>query len=260
MFSVMGLPIPLDQLLSQFGSSVSIANADHRALEARSLATGWPEFDALLPDGGLPAGVVEITANRALGGATLTALTAVRAAHANDAAAWCAWIDPWGTLHGPGVAMAGVDLDRLFVVRPPLGALAKIAVKIARSQAFQVVVVDLDPMGVTVDPRPAYEPTRRPKNGERSPRARSGEQASRESVVELLVRKLALLAHEGGMTILLLSNGSFRRSSPLPVALRLELTRSLTGLDVRIAKDRHGRIGLAKTIPLASRPRVQWAV
>src|SRR2546421_6298879 len=83
------------------------------------LVLGWPELDAALPDGGLPRGVVELAAPRALGGGTSIALAAMRAAHARDARAWCAWIDPEATLYAPGVAAAGVDRARLLVVRPP---------------------------------------------------------------------------------------------------------------------------------------------
>src|SRR5262245_55513117 len=83
-----------------------------------ALPSGWAELDAALPDGGLPMGVTELTAPRALGGATLVALAVMRAAHARKPDAWCAWVDPERTLFAPGVARAGVDLKRLLVVRP----------------------------------------------------------------------------------------------------------------------------------------------
>ncbi|MFO0680114.1 MAG: recombinase A [Polyangiaceae bacterium] len=237
----MGLPLPLETLLSQFGSRVSFVSRfeERAAVEAfrppvRGL--GWPEFDALLPDGGLPVGVVEIAARHGLAGATVTALAAVRAAHAADEEAWCAWIDPSGTLHAPGAAMAGVALDRLFVVRPPREALPTIAVKIARAKAFAILVVDFE--------APLPVPKRRGKRPRPSP----------DAVAELFVRKIALLAQDVGMTVLLLTDADERRAAPLPVALRLELAQSSTGIDVRVGKDRHGRIGAAKTIPRSSRP------
>src|ERR1700704_1436560 len=83
------------------------------------LVLSWPGLDEALPDGGLPRGVVEFAAPHALGGSTSVALAAVRAGQARGEKAWCAWIDPEGTLHAPGVVAAGVDLARMLVVRPP---------------------------------------------------------------------------------------------------------------------------------------------
>ena len=79
--------------------------------ESGALALPWPGLGDLLPDGGLPRGVVELAAPRALGGSTSVALAAVRSGQARARSAWCAWIDPEGTLHAPGVVAAGVDLD-----------------------------------------------------------------------------------------------------------------------------------------------------
>ena len=55
---------------------------------------------------------------------------------------WCAFVDPSASLHGPGVARAGVTLERLLVVRPPLSALSRVALRIVESKAFAVVVID----------------------------------------------------------------------------------------------------------------------
>src|ERR1700722_3089150 len=112
--------------------------------EYGALALPWPGLGDLLPDGGLPRGVVELAAPRALGGSTSVALAAVRSGQARARSAWCAWIDPEGTLHAPGVVAAGVDLDRLLVVRAPRAQLARVAVKVVGAGAFEVVVVDCD--------------------------------------------------------------------------------------------------------------------
>lgn len=225
----------VDALLASLGSR--IACADRALARPPALALGWPEVDALLPDGGLPRGVVELTSPRALGGATSVALAAVRAAQAKDLRAWCAWIDPEATLYGPGVVRAGIDLARLLVVRPLRAEIGRIAVKVVASRGLDVVVVDLDPI----------------------PFARIEERgvpSRRRGVPETtLVRRLALAAEEAGTTVLLLTDTRVQRPSALPVALRIELSRPTPDdLSMRVAKDRRGRIGLARTVPMRSRP------
>jgi hypothetical protein len=224
-------------LVARFGARVfSSVEAESGAPdEGRFLASAWPELDALLPDGGLPVGVVELSAPGALGGATTVALAAVRAAQRRESKAWCAWVDGESTLYGPGVAAAGVDLGRLLVVRPPFDEVPRTALKVAQAQAFDVVVVDVH----------AKRAAPRPARGRRTGMA-----------PEVLVRKLALAADEGGATVLLLSDAREPKAMPWPVALRLELRREGPDtISLRVAKDRRGRIGLAKTVPLATRPR-----
>ncbi len=64
------------------------------------------------------------------------------------------------------------------------------------------------------------------------------------------MRKLALAAEPSGATVLLLTDASKPRAATWPVALRLELSRPEPGsLAVRVAKDRRGRVGLARTVP-----------
>ena len=190
---------------------------------------------------------MELASPRALGGSTSVALAAIRAAHAKDARAWCAWIDPEGTLYAPGVAKAGVDLARLLVVRPPRAELGRIAVKVVTSRAFEIVAVDMDALPHSLATSAvAIDPPRRASKRRAWPS-------------EVLVRKLALAAEEGGVTILLLTDASASRAVPWPVSLRLELARpSREELSVRVAKDRHGRVGLAKTVPM--RPRTARSV
>ena len=231
--------LPLSDLLSLLGSRVESAESLGGA-EAGKLSLDWPELDAALPDGGLPRGVVELAAPRALGGGASIALAAVRAAHARSPRGWCAWVDPESTLYAPGLAGAGVDLARLLVVRPPRAELARVAVKVAASRAFDVIAIDMDPIPGAVEAEPARAP--RPKK--------------RAWPSEVLVRKLALLAAEGGATVLLLTDATIPRAVPWPVALRLELSRTPESIALRVAKDRRGRGGLAKTVPLATRPGV----
>jgi len=221
----------LNALLEQLGpGKLRLARAEE---PPRVRPLDWPELEAALPDGGLPRGVVELSAPHALGGATSVALAAVHAAQARASGAWCAWIDPEATLHAPGVVAAGVALARLLVVRAPRALLGKIAVKLVASGAFEVVVVDVDP------PAGAAAAAASP-----APRRGKG------WAPELLVRKLALAAEPTGATVLLLTDASRPRAAPWPVALRLELSRpDARSLRVGVAKDRRGRVGLARTVP-----------
>ncbi len=215
-----------EALLAQMGSKLRFA--DERSRPSPSLGLDWPGLDAVLPDGGLPRGIVELAAPGKLGGATSVALAAVRAAQVRNPNAWCAWIDPEGTLHAPGIVTAGVDLSRMLVVRTPRTLLGKVGVKVVSSGAFEVVVVDVDALA---GPSP-------------------GVPLSRGWAPELLVRKLALAAEPSGATVLLLTDASRPRAATWPVALRLELSRpDARSLAVRVAKERRGRVGLARTVP-----------
>jgi hypothetical protein len=235
---------PLSDLLTLLGSriasaeSLGLSQADPNGggTWAQALPLGWPELDAALPDGGFPRGVVELAAPRALGGGTSIALAAIRAAHARDERSWCAWIDPESLLYAPGVVQAGVDPARLLVVRPPRSELARVAVKMAAARAFDVIAVDMDPL-----PGAAVARARPVRTTHTWPS-------------DVLVRKLALLAAEGGMTLLLLTDSTSPRPMPWPVALRLEIVRNPSSIALRVAKDRRGRVGLVKSVPLTSRP------
>jgi recombination protein RecA len=209
--------------------------ASHQEADPLGVSLGWPALEAALPDGALPRGVVELSTVGGLGGATQVALAAVRGGQARGAGAWCAWVDPEGSLYAPGVAKAAVDLARLLVVRPPRKDLPHVVVKLAQSRAFEVIVVDYAP--------PALVRERAPSSlaGARPPRRRRG--ALRP---EILVRKLALLAEEGGRTVVLLTDSTEPRPAPWPVALRLALARVPGAMTVEVAKERFCRLGSTK--------------
>jgi recombination protein RecA len=208
-------------------SALPVASLDQAALarlgilqglhpsEESVLGLDWPEFEKGLPDRGLPRGVVEIASVR--GGTTTVAIRAVRAVHEADPQAWCAWISPKSeetpSLYAPALVKDGVDLDRLLVVRPEPQALARTAVKVAASGAFELVVIDV----------PA--------------RSALGRSKVPDAVV---VRKLALAAEESGTTSLLLTNAHAPRPVPWPVAMRLEVERRPDAIAFRITKDRRG--------------------
>ena len=95
---------------------------------------------------------MELSSPHALGAVTSLALAACAAAQrearfrsgdARTLGAMCGFVDPWETLYAPSLARHAVDSTRLIVVRPPLGNLARVAVRMAESKAFSVLSVDL---------------------------------------------------------------------------------------------------------------------
>jgi recombination protein RecA len=203
------------------------------SLEGPVRPSAWPELDAVLPDHGFPRGIIELASPHALGGATSMALAVIRAAQQREERAWCAWVDSEATLYAPAVAKAGVDLNRLLVVRPPPDVAGRVALKVAQARACEVIVVDLSPRTLI-----------------------AGRTGRRQWVKpEVLVRRLALAAEESGASILLLTDSLVPHATPLPVALRLELARAPGHTLVKVAKDRRGRTGLAKgVVPMRTRP------
>ncbi len=218
-------------------------------LPARSiLRVDWPELEHALPDRGLPRGVVEIAALPRLhgkassassplrcpesmrGGATSIAVAAMRTVHASDAHAWCAWITPAHadvpSLYAPALVQAGVDLERLLVVRPSPQALARTAVKVASSGAFALVVIDA--------------PHRNDLGGPKTTPKRAAGSGPTHDAGAVVVRKLALAAEENGTTSLLLTSALAPRAVPWPVAMRIEVERRPDALSVRVTKDRRG--------------------
>jgi recombination protein RecA len=167
-----------------------------------------------------------------MGLATSVALWACRAAQKRaqleGADAWCAFVDPSRSLFAPGVAAAGVDLSRLLVVQPNFDAVDRIALKLAEARVFSTLVIDHV--------------------------AESWELRTRSAVakqLERVVRRLALAVDGTGSQVLLLTDSSVKRSSPLPVALRLELRRQgARDLWVSVAKDKRGRVQPPRRIQL----------
>src|SRR5438067_1564301 len=133
--------------LATFGAHL-LSPASSLARPVRVVPTGFLDVDSVLPDGGFPRGaIVELTAFNGLGLATSLALAAcvsaqVEARSRGGESAWCAFLDPTRSLHGPGAQSLGVDLRRLLVVQPPSNTLARIAVRIVTSRVFSVVVID----------------------------------------------------------------------------------------------------------------------
>jgi recombination protein RecA len=169
---------------------------------------------------------VELSAPQGLARATTLALALCASAQAdarhrsddNTQGAWCAWLDPTATLFAPGAVRAGVDLERLLVIRPGFDDLARVAVRTAQSHAFSVVVIDTAGVpGCRVETRLDRWVT--------------------------IVRRLALAVEGSDTTVLLLTDASASRAMPLPAAMRIELERLAEDkLGLRVAKDRAGRV------------------
>ena len=226
--SVVAVPA---HLLQRFSVPLPGKRAEPRILPLEVL-----ELDAVLPDGGLPQGaVIELSAAGSAALATSVALAACRSAqqrgmaHGGEAP-WCAFIDPSATLHGPGVARSGVQLERLLIVRPPVEGLSRVALRLVESRVFAVIVVDMAGVpGQALDvPLGAWS---------------------------RVVRRLSVAAEQSSSSVLLVTDRSAPRPLPLPVALRLELARPAPDqLSVCVAKERRGRITAPRSVAWA-RPR-----
>lgn len=225
----MALPLPL---LEQLPASFGRGELRH---ELPVLPLGIAALDAVLPEGGLPRGkVIELAVASGIALGTSVGLSACQSAQKEaeaqgSDAPWCAFVDPSGTLHAPGVVGAGVRLDRLLVVRPSLEALERTAIRLVESQAFAVVV--LDTVGVP-GARPNVSLGTWPR----------------------VIRRLSLAMEGSGTTVLLITDSDAHRPLPLPVAMRLELIRTAVDhLSIEVAKDRRGRVSGPRTVAWARR-------
>ena len=230
----MALPAHLLDRLSTLPGGTRLTQPARESTRNESgLPFGIQALDAVLPDQGLlRGGVVELSVTGESALATSIALAACRAAQLEaqergGSMPWCAFVDPSATLYGPGVVAAGVELERLLVVRPPREALSRVAIKLTESQAFALIIVDLagapgQPLSVGLGSWPR------------------------------VIRRLSLAVDGTAASVLLITNSAEQRPLPLPVAQRIELQRpSQEKLVVRIAKDRRGRISPPRPIAWA---------
>lgn len=223
----MALPAHLVERFSPALIRALRGNLQEEAQAESSFSLG--DLDAVLPRSGLlRGGVVELSLARGAPGTSL-ALAACRAIQVQadrigGAIPWCAFVDPTATLHAPGVIRAGVRLDRVLVVRPPLAALPRTVLCLAKSAALELVIVDLmgvrgAPIHISLSPWPR------------------------------LVRRLALEVDGTRRSVLLLTETAAARTLPLPVAQRIEIERPLLDrLVVKVAKDRRGLIAPPRPI------------
>ncbi len=235
----MALPAKLLERLRSTASQIGCCQLGlPEAAQRAALPFDFAPLDAVLPEHGLlRGGVVELGVKERAAFATSLALMACRSAQQEGfsltgAMAWCAFIDPTGSLYAPGVLAAGVALERLLVVRPPVEALARTAIRLVESHAFSLVVVDTvgAPGAVLPLPRVAW------------PR---------------VIRRLSLALEGSRQCVLLITDSTLPRSVTWPVAERLELSRpSEAELVVRVAKDHRGRVSLPHRLVWRSSPQL----
>lgn len=226
------------------GTPLEYGGLKNRGRKTRSVHFGG--LDDVLPGGGLPRGaVVEIAAPYGLARATSIALSVCVSTQAEAkllggegaAGAWCAWIEPTEelsrppsavgvtSLFAPAIQQMGIDVARFLVMRPPAEALARVAVRVAASRVFSVLVIDLAGL-------PGY---------------RFGGRLDRWVNP---VRRLAMAVEALDTTVVLLTDSLVQRLLPLPVAMRLEIERAESRLLVTVAKDRLGRVASARSVML----------
>jgi recA bacterial DNA recombination protein len=213
-------------------------------------ALGVEALDRALPDGGLPRGqVTELAVSAHAGLGTSIGLWACRAAQTDSSwegsVPWCAFLDPAGTLYAPGVIAAGVQLERLLVLRPGVESLQRVALKLAESRVFSVIVID------TLSSRFSPQPVALSKSQTGTVQA-GKPHAEKLQSWERAVRRLAIAIQGTGVQVVLMTDLAAPRPMALPVALRLEVNHeSLGRLSVRVTKDKRGRAGYERWVPVA---------
>ncbi len=238
MFSIpMALPAHLLERLPTAAlreHGISIGQAPLRLAQGNAgFSLGVEALNRALPDQGLPRGaVVELSVHGGSALGTSLGLAACRSAQQagverGGSQPWCAFLDPSGTLYAPGVAAAGVALERLLVVRPSVEALSRVALRIVESGACAVTVIDL--LGIP------------------------GQLLNVSLAAWLrVVRRLAMGVDGTPHSVILLTDASEQRPLPLPVAQRIELSRPSEGkLVVRVSKDKHGRVSSPRSVAWA---------
>ena len=212
---------------------VRVGSAPEATNSGLSLSLGNDALNRALPDNGLPRGaVIELSVHGGSALGTSLGLAACRAAQQaavqqGGSVPWCAFLDPSGTLYAPGVAAAGVELERLLVVRPSVEALSRVALRIVETGACAVTVIDT--LGVP------------------------GQSLNLNLTAWLrVVRRLAMGVDGTTQSVILLTDAAEQRPLPLPVSQRIELERPTEGkLLVRVAKDKHGRVSSPRSIAWA---------
>lgn len=93
---------------------------DTPSAPATGLSTGFPELDAVLPEGGWPRGAVTelLVPQEGVGALQLLLPTLAKISQQRR---WIAWVAPPYIPYAPALAAAGVDLSRVLLIHPRAG-------------------------------------------------------------------------------------------------------------------------------------------
>lgn len=168
------------------------------------LPTGYAALDRCLPGGGWPSqGLIEILSDRTgIGELSLWLPALAQLCGEGREGGWLAWVSPPHPPYAPALAAAGVDVNRVLVVRAPPAEWAM--EQALRSGACSAVL------------------------GWAACRDRQG------------LRRLQLAA-EQSRCLAVLFRGPEAAREPSPAVLRIALEGSCSGLAARILKSRGGR-------------------
>lgn len=224
-----------------------------RTPEQPTLPTGIAELDRILPGGGLPrGGLVEISGPPSSGktGLLFALLAGIQDGQGGDGprdrSENAALIDPTRAFFGPAAQAAGIDLEQLLLIRPPLANRPAEAVHtglrildhLLRSTGFSLVALDLAGFNGLEPMKPAGNDAR--------------------PALDRLFRIARLARVSETVALLLTGTPADRPSLGSPVSLRLSVARtgfcfspgprtpfSLGGLwtRVEIQKNKYGRPG-----------------
>jgi hypothetical protein len=191
--------------------------AGHRHRHGPTLPSGYPALDALLPGGGWPADkLTEVMVARWGSGELrlfLPLLARLSRDQAGAVSGWIAWVSPPFLPYAPALAAAGVNLDRLLLVRGREDAeILWAAEQALRSGSCRLVL------------------------------AWAGRADGR------CLRRLQLAA-ESGCTPLVLFRPPAALAVPSPATLRLSLTAGAQGACLQLVKHRGGR---SRPLPVAA--------
>jgi len=172
------------------------------------LPTGFVALDRGLPGGGWPQqGLVEILTDRhGIGELSLLmpALATLCRGPEAQGGGWLAWVAPPYQPYAPALAAAGIDVQRVLVVRGGSSPAEWAMEQALRSEACSAVLGWSDPRDATA------------------------------------LRRLQLAAEQARCLAVLFRPTRAGRQ-PSPAVLRLELQGSAAGLQVRVVKSRGGR-------------------
>ena len=190
----------------------------------------WPALEGLSADCGFFQGLSEFSGAFLRGGATQLALRLTAAIHRAQADAWCAWFSPYGVLHAPGAAQAGVDLRRFIVVHSPDDLLAKWVLKTTARGLFDGLIVDAQS---ALNSQPELAPAQR--------------------LDAYWLKRLALASEKSRTRVVLLTDSAQDQTGAWPVDQKLKCQQhEPDAFMVEVTKSRRGTVSPPRRIKLVS--------